>query len=154
MVRMSGANKDLFARCEIAFIDDIAPWAENYVKTAVKLGMINGYATYEGETLVGYTFQGDKTATRAEFIRVMMNVLLGDIDEFYKENEAGINEIAAAAELKDFDKVPNWAKSSMYTAIAFGYISGDDNGNVNSDGLITRNEAATIIARLLQNVGM
>ncbi|MBQ7090697.1 MAG: S-layer homology domain-containing protein, partial [Clostridia bacterium] len=92
--------------------------------------------------------------TRAEFIRVMMNVLLGDIDEFYKENEAGINEIAAAAELKDFDKVPNWAKSSMYTAIAFGYISGDDNGNVNSDGLITRNEAATIIARLLQNVGM
>ncbi len=149
MVRLSGANKDLFVNCELIFMDDIVSWAKSYVKTAYKLGLISGYAVEKDGKVVGYTFNGSKQATRAEFIRVLLNALSGDIDAFYEENKADIDADALAVGLKDLDSVPKWAKSAVYTAVALGFLTGDNNGNINSGKVITRNEAATIIARVL-----
>ncbi len=149
MVRLKGVNKDFYARYELIFTDEIVDWAKNYVKAATKLGLMNGYATYDGDKIVGYTFVGERKATRAEFTRVLLNVVCGDIDAYYALDKNAIDAAAAAANLKDLDKVAEWAKSAIYTAVSFGIISGDEKGYVNADAGITRNEAATIMARFL-----
>ncbi len=149
MMRKAGINKDFYAGVSHPFSDTIVEWAENYVKAASRTEMINGYTDLDDKgEVISRTYGGERLATRSEFFRLFTTATLGvDVDEFYAANESDINLIVAEKNLKDLDQVAEWAKSAVYTAIFLGLVGGDDNGNVNPNANITRNEVAVLIVR-------
>lgn len=150
MVRMAGANAPLYASAKNPF-SDVADshWATNYVKAAYRMELINGYeTTNDAGKVTDRTYQGDKNATRSEFFRVYSNVYLGmDVDDLYEENKKEIDAFVKALELKDLDKVADWAKPAVYFVIYMEWVIGDHNKNVNPENNITRNEVATVLSR-------
>lgn len=148
MVRLSGANKDFFSGFSTPFADKIDFWAVNYVKAAYKMGLIAGIEK-DGKL----EFQGTKTSTRNQFLRVFMNTTLAkegtDVDQFYAANKEAIDAFVKAKNFKDADQVAEWAKAGTYSAIYLGYIVGDEKGYINPEKAIARNEAAVILYKIL-----
>ncbi len=149
MMRQIGVNKDFYAGISHPFSDTVVEWAENYVKAANRVEMIKGYAeTNEAGEVISRTYGGERLATRSEFLKIFTTAMLGvDVDELYAAIESDINAAVAEKGLKDLDKVAEWAKPAVYTAIALGLVNGDENGNVNPEANITRNEVAALIVR-------
>ncbi|MBQ7035276.1 MAG: S-layer homology domain-containing protein [Clostridia bacterium] len=149
MMRQVGINKDFYAGVSHPFSDTIVDWAANYVKAASRTEMINGYTDLDDKgEVISRTYGGDRLATRSEFFRLFITAELGvDVDEFYAEFGSEINAAVAEKGLKDLDQVAEWAKSAVYTAIALGLVSGDQDGNINPNANITRNEVAVLIVR-------
>ena len=59
------------------------------------------------------------------------------------------NELAAAkAKIKDYDQLSKSYADAMVAAVAWGVISGDENGNVNPQGLLSRAEMATLACKM------
>ncbi len=148
MVRLSGTNKDFFSGFSTPFTDKIASWAANYVKAAYKMGLIAGIEK-DGKL----EFQGTKTSTRNQFLRVFMNTTLAkegtDVDQFYAANKEAIDAFVKAKNFKDAEKVADWAKAGTYSAIYLGYIVGDEKGNINPEKTISRNEAAVVLYKVI-----
>lgn len=151
MVRVAGINKALYSKLSLTFTDakDIPAWAADYLKAAYKYEMIGGYGVYEGETVVGYEFAGEKNATRSEFLKVFMNAVTGDATLFYEENKEAIDKKIEAKKFKDLDDMEDWAVPYVYSAIYKDVIKGDQNQKINPQDLITRNEVAVILGRYL-----
>ena len=98
-------------------------WAKDSIMKMINGGVISGYP--DG------TFKPDKAVTRAEFTVMIVKALK-------LETRAG----------KTFtDTTSHWAKDSIATAAAHGIISGYDENTFGPDDLITREQAAVIIAR-------
>lgn len=53
---------------------------------------------------------------------------------------------------KDDDKIAKWAKESVYYAKDKGYMLGDSDGNFRPNDPLTRQEAAVIVAKLLERM--
>jgi len=101
-------------------------WAKDSIMKLINAGVISGYP--DG------TFKPDKTITRAEFTVMLVKAL-------NLETKVG----------KTFtDTISHWAKDSISTAAAHGIISGYDENTFSPDDLITREQAAIIIARAAQ----
>ncbi|PWM39864.1 MAG: hypothetical protein DBX52_03965 [Clostridiales bacterium] len=155
LVRLEGANKELFKNVRSPFQDTLAEWAADYVKAAYRLGLVGGYdVTDENGNVTGYLYNGDNVATRSEFIRVYMNVYCYmnfgvDVDTYYANNKEAIDEAFNAKGFKDAGEVGAWAVPGVYTAVAEGLIAGDENQKINPEGNITRNEVATVLFRYL-----
>ncbi|MBR4087203.1 MAG: S-layer homology domain-containing protein, partial [Clostridia bacterium] len=151
MVRVAGINKALYSKLSLTFTDakDIPAWAADYLKAAYKYEMIGGYGVYEGETVVGYEFAGEKNATRSEFLKVFMNAVTGDATLFYEENKEAIDKKIEAKKFNDLDDMEDWAVPYVYSAIYKDVIKGDQNQKINPQDLITRNEVAVILGRYL-----
>ena len=97
-------------------------WAKDSIMKMINAGVISGYP--DG------TFKPDKAVTRAEFTVMIVKAL-------NLETRAG----------KTFtDTASHWAKESIATAAAHGIISGYDSNTFGPDDLITREQAAVIIA--------
>ncbi len=101
-------------------------WAENEISAFVENGYVNGYA--DG------TFKGDNSITRAEFVK-LVNRSFGFIK-------------TAAPDFKDVGS-GGWYYEDVAKAKSAGYISGYSNGNFMPNASITREEAASIIAKLI-----
>ena len=113
----------------LANIDDISGhWAETQIKEWANIGYINGYP--DG------TFLPDNSITRAEFLTLVNKI-------FKFENKTNINFIDVRPDY--------WAYSEIQKGISAGYVSGDKNGTFRPDDFITRQEAAVIINKLLDN---
>ena len=98
-------------------------WAKDSIMKLINAGVISDYP--DG------TFKPDKAVTRAEFTVMIVKAL-------NLETRAG----------KTFtDTASHWAKDSIATAAAHGIISGYDENIFGPDDLITREQAAVIIAR-------
>jgi uncharacterized repeat protein (TIGR02543 family) len=98
-------------------------WAKDSIMKMINAGVISGYP--DG------TFKPDKAVTRAEFTVMIVKAL-------NLETRTG----------KTFtDTTSHWAKDSIATAAAHGIISGYDENTFGPDDLITREQAAVIIAR-------
>ena len=109
--------------------DDISGhWAEAQIKEWTNIGYINGYP--DG------TFLPDNSITRAEFLTLVNKI-------FKFENKTNINFIDVRPDY--------WAYSEIQKGISAGYVSGDKNGTFRPDDFITRQEAAVIINKLLDN---
>ncbi len=101
-------------------------WAKDSIMKLINAGVISGYPDR--------TFKPDKTITRAEFTVILVKAL-------NLETKVG----------KTFtDTISHWAKDSISTAAAHGIISGYDENTFSPDDLITREQAAIIIARAAQ----
>ncbi len=155
MVRLTGANKDLYSGVPYKFQDTTAEWAVPYVKAASRMGLIDGNPVTNAEGVVeGYTFNGSKNATRAEFLKVFGNAMLihteQDVAELYKELQLLIDIVVASKKFKDIEKVADWAKPYVYTAVAAGWIEGSsqpDGLYLNAGNEINRYEVAAIVSR-------
>lgn len=97
-------------------------WAENSVIKLMEAGVVSGYQD-------GF-FQPERTISRAEFTVMLVKALK-------LENKDG----------KQFTDISDhWAKESILTAAAHGIISGYDENTFGPDDLVTREQAASIIA--------
>lgn len=103
-------------------------WAETQIKEWANIGYISGYP--DG------TFLPDNSITRAEFLTLVNKI-------FKFENKTNINFIDVRPDY--------WAYSEIQKGISAGYVSGDKNGTLRPDDFITRQEAAVIINKLLDN---
>ncbi|MBQ7935813.1 MAG: S-layer homology domain-containing protein [Clostridia bacterium] len=153
MVRLTGANKEFFSDLEYTFMDDVPEWAEDYVKAASQMNLINGVPVLENNEVIGYNFEGARNATRSEFLKVFCNVQLTgtgmDVNSFYEANQLIIDLLVDPDGFADFDEVSEWALPTIYTSIAMGLIEGNEFGYINPNDTITRNEVATIVCRAM-----
>lgn len=101
-------------------------WAKDSIIKMINAGVISGYPDR--------TFKPDKAVTRAEFTVMLIKAL-------NLETRAG----------KPFtDTASHWAKESIATATAHGFISGYPDNSFRPQGKTTRGEAAVIIGKLLK----
>lgn len=62
---------------------------------------------------------------------------------------SAIVPVASAADLKDANSIPAWAKTEVQALVDAGVIQGDQNGNFNASGAVTRAAAAEILYKAL-----
>lgn len=62
---------------------------------------------------------------------------------------SAIVPVASAAEFKDADSISSWAKEAVQFLTDKGFIQGDEKGNFNPAGTLTRAEAAEILSKAL-----
>ncbi len=105
-------------------------WAYDSIIALKKIGVVSGNP--DG------TFSPDKAVTRAEFVKMLLSLPEFDMEE---DNEkVYFNDIFTE----------DWYYNYFVKAKKYGIISGDNNGNVNPNQNITREEMAVIIYRALQ----
>jgi hypothetical protein len=100
-------------------------WAEKQLTNWLDKGLISGYS--DG------SFKPNNTITRAEFI-VLVN------KAYHFDNQASIS-------FKDVKK-GDWFYSEVAKAKAAGYISGYQDGTIHPNAVISRQEAAVVLAKL------
>ncbi|HHX13102.1 MAG TPA: S-layer homology domain-containing protein, partial [Clostridiales bacterium] len=101
-------------------------WAEDSIQSWIDKGYVKGYA--DG------SFRPEADITRAEFIS-LVNRSFG----FTEEAEVKYSDVADT----------HWAYSDFKRAAAAGYINGFEDGTLRPNNKISRQEMASIIARLL-----
>lgn len=117
---------------ELAYID--VTGREKYYDALKRLtgaGVITG--------LPGSTFAGDQLATRAEFAAMISRMLKLDI----------VDTTGMTHAFADSDETGTWAYSYIDALAKAGVIRGVGSGNFAPNRVITREETAAIIARLL-----
>ncbi len=152
MVRLTGVNKDLYKNVKLSFEDEIVDWAANYVKAAVRTGLVEGYPIENKQKeITGYQFKGADTATRSEFVKVYLSAVgyMTDqnIEDIYKINQEYVDGVVEEKKFADIAEVGDWAKPYMYIAVAEGILQGDGAGLKPND-VITRNEVVTVMGRM------
>ena len=100
-------------------------WYTEAVTTMAALGFMNGATATE--------FAPAESMTRAEFIDVCVRFALA------VEGKAQFADVADGY----------WANNAIATAVAYGWITGDEAGNFNPENSLTRSEAAAIVNRML-----
>ncbi|MDQ6420637.1 family 10 glycosylhydrolase [Paenibacillus sp. LHD-117] len=103
-------------------------WAEDAIKRAVKLGIVQGFDDD--------TFRPQREVTRAEFVTLLMRA-------FPQENSAN----AETSTFKDVSSIPDWAKEAVDQAVSAGLIDGYDDGTFRPGDPITRSEITALIVR-------
>jgi uncharacterized protein YjdB len=116
------------AAAQAAFSDLSGHWAQKQVQAWADKGMVSGYP--DG------TFQPDKAVTRAEFVALVNRAM-------NKQNPA------ATADFSDV-KTSDWFYREVAAAVSAGYVSGYEDKTFRPNQAITRQEAASIIDRLLK----
>ncbi|MBC8630927.1 family 10 glycosylhydrolase [[Eubacterium] tenue] len=107
---------------DTSFIDIKGHWAENYINNFYNKGYINGYEDN--------TFKPENPITRAEFVKVFNKVF-------------GLTKTSG----KVFsDTVNHWAKNEIDIAVTNGVSNGMSKEIFAPDKLITREEAAKMLA--------
>ena len=85
-------------------------------------------------------FEPNTPISRAMVVKTLMRIAKDkSISESFKFNDVKINE---------------WYTDSVYWAATHGYVLGDDKGNFNPNGLLTRQEFALILERFLRMNGI
>jgi hypothetical protein len=119
----------VLARQETKSFDDVnsntCGWAVEAVELLAGAGVIDG--------VDGKYFQPDRSITRAELTSILVKAL----------------RLPAASGQTAFTDVPaqEWYAGSIAAATQAGLVKGYDNGTFRPDGMVTREELATVLAR-------
>jgi hypothetical protein len=110
---------------------DVAPsdWFAQEISKAKAQGYITGYE--DG------TFRHRTEISRQEAAVILCKVLKLHLSE----------KTEVLTKFKDADKIPEWSKLSLSTAVEAGYISGYPDGTIRPLGSISRAETVTILSR-------
>lgn len=114
--------------------DGIADWARPYIAAAVKAGIISGYSDN--------TFGASKNITRAEIAAMVVRATHRTLVE--KPQLAFADSIS----------IPEWSKPYVKVAADTGLITGKPGNTFMANDNATRAEAATLIVKLLNIMGM
>lgn len=104
-----------------------------YVKSAVGKGIISGLAPD--------FFGGKQNLTRAQAVTILIRALGFE----HKAPSPGFYTSFA-----DDEKIPDWAKNSIYVAREINLVSGDDENRFNPDKVMTRAEASVMLVKFLE----
>ncbi|KAA5805771.1 S-layer homology domain-containing protein [Thermoanaerobacterium thermosaccharolyticum] len=126
LLLMTSTISTSFAATNTSFKDISGHWAEKEINSWISKGLIAGYE--DG------AFKPDNPITRAEFIALVNR-------SFNLKNTVQIN----FSDVKPSD----WYYSDIKKAKAAGFISGYEDNTMRPNKYITREEAASIISRLL-----
>jgi hypothetical protein len=119
-----------FAQTQEELVDIKAHWAEAVIRKWVNQGLAKGYG--DGR------FGPNDSITRAEFV-----TLLNRIFGYQQTSEKSFPDVKAGA----------WYAAEIAKAYQAGIIGGDNNGNMNPEAVISRQEAAVILARAFSLAG-
>ncbi len=100
-------------------------WFADYIQTALDMGIISP----------DDNFRPNDGITREEAAKIIAIML-----KLKSEN---------VADFADFDTISDWATEFVNAVYEAGIFKGDENGNFNAKGTLTRAETATVIYRLL-----
>ena len=119
-------NEKISVSSSPQFTDMDGHWANGVVTKGAQLGITNGYE--DG------SFKPDASITRAEFVKMLANIL----------------PVQTPSEVKSFNDITShWAKNEIELFASLGIINGYGNGNFAPNQTITREEMVIIVARLL-----
>lgn len=111
-----------------SFADVENHWGKSYIISLTGKGIISGYEDN--------TFRPDKTVTRAEFIKLVLNALNINGSTDKKFNDVNEND---------------WYYEYINRAVGAGIIMGSDDNNIYPDHEISREDAAVIIYRNIKD---
>lgn len=120
---------------EVSPFKDVAPDDPNYefIKEGLNKGIISG----ETKDL----FKPKDPLTRAQAITILIRAL----GFAGKAPSPGYY-----TDFSDDDKIPSWAKDSIYVAREINLIEGDNYNRINPDKVMTRAEASAMLVRFLE----
>lgn len=128
MIMVISILASIFPLSAYAIPSDISGyWAEKVVVEWVEKGLASGY--------IDGTFRPKNDISRAEFM-----TLVNSAFEYTQEEEIDYKDINPG----------KWYTSAIKKAKAAGYISGYNDGTMKPDSPITREEVASIIARIME----
>jgi hypothetical protein len=113
-------------KAQASIVDVTGHWAEEVILEWAEKELVNGYP--DG------TFRPNNNISRAEFMKLVNNAF-----QYTKEEEIDYMDV----------KKGEWYFSTVKSAKAAGYINGYDDGTMRPNNPITREEVATIIARIM-----
>ena len=113
---------------ETGLTDLSGHWAEKYIQTLRKEGIVSGFEDQ--------TFRPDSLITRAEFTKLAVCAF-----------RYGVGGKAEFTDVKESD----WFSPYAASAYESGLVKGDDDGRFRPNDYITRQETATIIYRALKD---
>ncbi|KRF03698.1 hypothetical protein ASG89_02760 [Paenibacillus sp. Soil766] len=116
----------------------IPEWAKSFVQTAAEMGIITGVGS-EGNA----RFEGDRSITRAE-----MAVMIGRVLE--KFNAVKLEENTDLTSFQDAYQIPNWALEGMKRVVSASIMLGYEDRTLRHEDVVTREEAAVMVCRLLE----
>ena len=151
MKKQSNRNRVLFLMLIIVFTllsisvvsaqptDISGHWAESQISNWFDKGLAEGYP--DG------TFKPDSTITRAEFAAMVNRAF-----NFTESGEVNVSNTAESGTTTGFSDVSlnKWYAKDIAIASQTGYILGYDDGTFKPDNMITRQEAAVMIGRILK----
>lgn len=109
-----------------------------YIKSAVDKGIVAG----SGEDVFGNRyFNPNRELTRAEAVTILIKAL-------GFENRAP--NPGYMTSFSDDNRIPDWAKDSIYMAKETGLIQGDDYNRANSQKILSRAEGSTMVVNFLE----
>jgi len=131
------SNDNLNVRIKNNFTDvnTSTPYYANILRSQ-QLGLVYGYPDR--------TFQPDRAMTRAEAQSVISHITLDKACD-----EVDVNQF------KDADTIPNWAKQVYAKTIHYGiYVNYPDSRELRPNDILTRAEAAVLLSRLKDRLGL
>ncbi|WP_138754481.1 GLUG motif-containing protein [Paenibacillus sinopodophylli] len=105
-------------------------WAKADICTAASLGIVKGTSALH--------FLANTAITRAEFVVMLLRML--QVEQF---------EESTPTSFLDQDRIPEWARPAIYTALKQGIIEGYVDGTLRPLDTINRAEMVAIIARVM-----
>lgn len=105
-------------------------WAYASINAMKKKGVLNGFENGD--------YKPSSSITRAEFVCALCKLL-------------GLEPVAYSNKFADV-KSGEWYSDYVEAILQKGYIKGDENGNFNPNAPITREQMASIIGNILENV--
>lgn len=120
---------------EVSPFSDIGADSEDYryVKSALEKGIISG--------LRADFFGAKENLTRAQAVTILIRALGFE----HKAPTPGFYTSFA-----DDEKIPDWARDSVYVAREINLIKGDEGNRFNPDKVMTRAEASVMLVRFLE----
>lgn len=113
-------------RVEFSDVDDNMNWARDAIEVLAGQGIING---------TGYGFAPQRSITRAEFIKLVVEALKLEKDEIKGDIFEDVN-------------IEDWFAAYVECSYNNNIVTGDPDGNFRPNDVISRNEIAVILSRL------
>jgi len=130
---LSSGEAMVVYRRPLHFTDVAGHWAESAIYRMARAGVVEGFPDE--------TFRPEESVTRLQFALMSGRLL-------------GLAPVDEALPFADADQIPEWARQQLAAAVKAGIVTGHDDGRFAPDDLVTRAEAATIVVRAMNYVGM
>ena len=101
---------------------------------------------YENGLMIGKSekiFEAESNLTRAELVTVIVRII----------EKTEFNLVKSKNSVKFVDISEHWAKEDIIKLSEYGLVKGYEDGKFKADSIVTRAEASTLVARLLEKIG-
>lgn len=153
-VRLLGIDATQYSGVTLAYTDQIASWAENYVKAVTALGIMGGSDDLNGNLI----FDGKGNTTRSQLAKIVVelsfldNEMTQTVDQYYIANQQAVDSRYNSFDFADEASVQDWAKTYVKLAVYAEYFNGseiDGRNYISGKDNIKRSEIAAVCTRYL-----